>query len=662
MLLLLAGPLCADEPSAVESATDLLFNEATGDLHGTGAHRPDARQWAWGETNLVKVRSVRPNKLALERTGRLYKAGATAPDSELQAAPLGTEISSAPAVTEPLSLALPAAVDNSTLKYFPPIRSQGAIGSCAQFAAIYYTLTHMTAMARDWDAKNGGDTYRFSPKWTYNMLNQGEDVGSCHYDAYAIAQKHGAATWAAFPYDDDYRGWCLDPQAWRSALRVRADQVGKVEALYSPEGLSQLKQMLANGYVLNFATYICSWQWRTIGNDPATTADDAFAGQRAVAYVNGFSGSHVLTIVGYNDDIWVDLNADGQVTPDEKGALRVANSWGTNWNDRGFCWISYAALVTLNPSFPYEGLFWFDEATWITARPSYEPRLVAEFTLSHRSRSQLRMSVGTSLTSETAPTRTWFPACVLDRAGGAYAFNGGSTAMDGTFCLDLTDLAPNPSVSQRFYVSMTDTLAGNAAQLKACRLVDLEHGWELPYTVQAATADAATATVFVDCNASAVPTVGVDAYQAAEGTVVDCRSAGGCGTNDIVLSVLRNGQWVEVGRLPASGSTLYRFFVPGLAAGASYALRVQDSSGACHMPGSVKVGTFSVCAVLAQPGVMSLHWQSVAGGVYAVQRADSPAGPWTAVARVTATSETSAAEAAATSGNGSGFFKVARVE
>ena len=68
-------------------------------------------------------------------------------------------------------------MDNSTLRYFPPIRSQGSLGSCGQFSSVYYTLTHMTALARNWDAKSGGDSYRFSPKWTYNMLNGGENVG-----------------------------------------------------------------------------------------------------------------------------------------------------------------------------------------------------------------------------------------------------------------------------------------------------------------------------------------------------------------------------------------------------------------------------------------------------------------------------------------------------
>ncbi|GAB5418924.1 MAG: hypothetical protein Crog3KO_00950 [Crocinitomicaceae bacterium] len=38
--------------------------------------------------------------------------------------------------------------------------------------------------------------------------------------------------------------------------------------------------------------------------------------------------AHALTIVGFDDDLF-------------GGAFRVVNSWGTEWGDEGYCWISY---------------------------------------------------------------------------------------------------------------------------------------------------------------------------------------------------------------------------------------------------------------------------------------------------------------------------------
>jgi C1A family cysteine protease len=515
----LASAALAGRPSAPAfEENDLIFRAPDGQLVGTGAKRPNAEQWAWGEQHMAKASDVKLNALGLARVNeeRQKRGQQTLDASQVEVAPLGVEALTTSIDDQTLSAptALPTYVDNSALRYFPPIRSQGSLGSCAQFSSVYYTMTYMTALARNWDAKAGGDTYRFSPKWTYNMVNGGENVGSWHYDAYAIAQKHGLATWAEFPYDSDYRAWCLNPTTWRNALYVRADQTGKITGLGADSGLNQLKQFLVNGYILNFATYINSWQWSSIANDPATTADDAFAGKQCVVAVSGNSGGHCMTIVGYNDDIWVDLNHDGLMTADEKGALRIANSWGTSWGEAGFCWVSYQALRTRNSASSSEGIFWYDEATWVTARSSYQPQLIGEFTLNHLTRNQLGMSLGISDTTATTPTTQWSPSRVLTYAGGAWAFNGLTAAIDGTFCLDFTDLLPSTAITKRYYLRTYDTTVGNVATLKSFKLVDLVHNMEVPCAAVPQTADGSQAYSYVDYNvgnATLPPTAVVNA-------------------------------------------------------------------------------------------------------------------------------------------------------
>jgi C1A family cysteine protease len=463
----------------------ILRDPGSGEELGTGTRRPTPDQWSWGEANLERLQRIPITPLGLERVnahrglhGRspirtLFFDADSGPLSErdLTGAAKNTETT-----TSPSTGSLPSGIDNSTLKFFPPIRNQGSLNSCAQFSAVYYTLTHMTAMARNWDAKSGGDAYRLSPKWTYNMVNGGANVGSWHYDAYAIAQKHGIATWAEFPYDANYRAWCLNPTTWWNAIHLRADQAGKVTGLNGSTGLNQLKQLLVNGYVLNFATYINSWVWGTVANDPATPADDALAGKPCVKLVSGTSGGHSMTIVGYNDDVWVDHNANGVVDAGEKGALRVANSWGTGWNEAGFCWVSYKALVTRNASATGEGLAWYDEATWVTARPSYTPRLVAQFTVTHAKRSQFAASLGLSATDLSAPATVWSPYRVLAGSGGAYAFDGTTTPISGTFYFDFTDLAPMTAGSKRFHLGLRDATSGDPLAFSNFTLVDTIHG------------------------------------------------------------------------------------------------------------------------------------------------------------------------------------------
>lgn len=490
----------------------------SGELLGTGARAPTAEEQAWSERNMVRTERVRWNALGLARVNQARRArGLRGLDAAAYApAPLGDEVVGAKpdrsTPTEPPStIVVPATVDNSTTKYFPPIRSQGSLNSCAQFSAIYYTFTHMTALARDWDAKAGGDAFRFSPKWTYNMVNSGQNSGSSLYGAYAIARAHGAASWADFPYDADYRAWCLDPHAWFFALCHRADQVGRVTGVNTDAGLNQLKQLLVNGYVLNFATYISSWVWQPVANDPATPADDAYAGRNCAVAVSGNLGGHAMTVVGYSDDLWVDINGNGSVDAGEKGALRVANSWGTGWNEGGYCWVAYQALRTRNGTDSTGGLFWFDEANWITARPDYLPTLVAEFTLNHAKRGQIEMAYGIGGATSTAPSAWKYPESVLYYAGGQFAFDGTTTARDGTFLFDLTDLVPQTGGSNRYFLRVLDATFGDPATLQACRLLDTRHGNTVVVTDAARVTDGPYTPLIVsavyDANAgSAAPT------------------------------------------------------------------------------------------------------------------------------------------------------------
>ncbi|HOX07488.1 MAG TPA: PKD domain-containing protein [Planctomycetota bacterium] len=449
------------------------------DPHATGCRRPTAAELQWADQHMLKTGKVRLNKLGLERVNaeRGKKGLAQLTEAEAGVVAVGEEVAASGAGAEAPAI-LPSYVDNSALKYFPPVRSQGSLGSCAQFSSVYYTLTHMTAMARDWDAKNGGDTLRFSPKWTYNMLNGGANQGTWHYDAYNIAISHGLATWAEFPYDGNYTAWCLTPSVWRNAINVRAYQTGRVSGLDTATGVAQLKQLLANGYVLNYATDIYGWQYKAIANDPATTADDAFVGKNCCYYAVVNSSGHAMTVVGYNDDIWVDMNSNGVVDNGEKGAFRICNSWGTGWNEAGFTWLSYDALKATSavagaPSASRVAAWWYNEACWVTARAAYQPRVVAQFTVNAAKRNQLRMNLGISATTATTPASTWYPN-LISFQGGALAFNGGTTAVDGTFYYDFTDLAPTTTAAKRWYVGVYDSGTGDPSTLKAFNLYEVK--------------------------------------------------------------------------------------------------------------------------------------------------------------------------------------------
>jgi PKD repeat protein/C1A family cysteine protease len=462
-----------------------------GEPRMTGLAPATKAELDWQNKNMIRVKKVKLNKIGLARVNAARKKKGL---GKLSAKPtrLGKEVEGTvggvvPAATpeegtsEAPAADLPGYLDNSQLKYFPPIRSQGSLPSCACFSGTYYTMTHMWALANDLDAKAGGDALRLSPKFTYNLVNGGAAVGSWYYWAYDVGKKHGVATWAEFPYDSNYRAWPTDKATYRSAINKRFDSYGYVSGTDTAAGMDQVKQLLVNGYILNIPTYVYSWQYRNIGNDPATTEDDAFVGKSACFWVNGTSGYHAMTVVGYNDHIWVDINGNGTVDSGEKGAFRIANSWGTGWGEAGYGWMAYDALkavsaVSGGPS-ASRGPGWNPtRAHWVTARTAYQPSVVAEFTVNHLKRNQLGMSLGISDTSQSTPASNWYPYKLTYYAGGAYAFNGGTTAIDGTFYLDFTDLAPTTTKAQRWYVTMRDSAAGDVATLKSFKLYQVSGG------------------------------------------------------------------------------------------------------------------------------------------------------------------------------------------
>lgn len=400
---------------------------------------------------------------------------------------------------------LPVFLDNSDLMYFPPIRSQGSLGSCASFATTYYQFSYMTALERNIDIRSTSDnTNKYSPKWSYNMLNGGADTGTSLYGNFMLLMNHGAATWAEFPYDTNYLAWCLDASAWRNALNVRIQPIQYSYNVHTDAGLALVKELLNNGYVLTFGTYISSWQGKYIQDDPSTLDDNSEVGKVVAYWQNGSVGGHAMTIVGYNDAIWTDVNSNGAIDAGEKGALRIANSWGSSWADGGFVWLAYDALrnpsaVSGGPSTGRVGVI-MDNAVYImAAREDYTPLVIAEFTVNHAKRNQLSMTLGHSDTSATSPTTTWTPYALINK-GGAFAFDGSTRAVDGTFVLDFTDIMSFTGSTRRFYIGMADNTKNDTATLSAFKIIDTttEPDTEVVSALVPQSADAGQAYAYVD--------------------------------------------------------------------------------------------------------------------------------------------------------------------
>ena len=490
-------------------AASLCATTTSSTISGATGYRPptDADR-AWFAAHAVKAVSAGVTELGLSRINA-YRAANGLAEINLRPQAMGREvitsamIAAGTAAAPPPPAALPDAVDNSALPFFPPISSQGGLNCCAAFSTTYYQFTTMANEANNTPVN--GDENRYSPKWTFDMVNRGGNNGTNFTDVYKILLKHGCASWADMPYNDNCTQWSTDPDVWENAMSVRADQVGTLGLLRSSAELTTLKEFINNGYVIAFSTSIGAWQYLPLSNDPSTDKDDAFSGQEGVAWTKG-GCDHAMTIVGYNDMVWIDINQNGAVDAGEKGALKIANSWDVSYSNKGFTWISYDALTKETQVPNYVNTLKDNliiETAWITVKPNYSPRLIARFTLNTPLRDQMSVKLGYSSTSETTPSATWTPEA-LDYKGGPLAFDGGTTAVDGTFSLDFTDLINDNGLSvatrKRWYLIVSDSAAdGKSVSVKDFSLFDVDANQTIASTNSfPQSADGSSATVWVD--------------------------------------------------------------------------------------------------------------------------------------------------------------------
>lgn len=217
----------------------------------------------------------------------------------------------------------PSSFDLSTEPYFPEVRSQEQQGSCAAWAMTYYAFGYMERRNLGWTEQS--DTYLFSPAYTYNMANFGRDTGSGFAANGKVLIDWGCPTLAHMPYDDtDYYSWG-DSLAFRNATSHKI--MGYDQDPTNDDTVIQLiKALLLDHTPVLFSFH--SGNFRGLVSDHDNVISDE---EMRYTYWN-----HAQTIVGWDDTVTGD---------NDTGAFRVVNSWGDDWADGGYYWLTYDAFV-----------------------------------------------------------------------------------------------------------------------------------------------------------------------------------------------------------------------------------------------------------------------------------------------------------------------------
>jgi hypothetical protein len=366
---------------------------------------------------------------------------------------------------------LPYKIDNSLHQYFPPLRCQIAY-SCQQMSAAYFTLTYELNRLRNSNANLPQN--QMSELFTYNFFNGGSDVWGVPYpDSWEASKICGNAS--VMDFTNDTVNGHANALTWMSGYEKYFRNLNnKTESFYAintsnAEGLEKMKQWLFHhdedseyGGLLN-----CILGGPSV-ND---TLPEGSQNAGELLYRNlGPYLSHGVTIVGYNDSVCFDYNNDGLFTNNidlnndgiidvrdyEKGAFKVAETFGDNFGNSGFLWLPYRLLA--NPL--NSGGIWNYSAHLLNVKESYYPKITAKVNLSHQSRNSLRIRIGfSSDTNSTLPEKTYdYP--IFNFQGGEFFMNGGSSESDKSIEIGidvsniLSDIQPNKQI--KFFLEIIE--------------------------------------------------------------------------------------------------------------------------------------------------------------------------------------------------------------
>lgn len=229
--------------------------------------------------------------------------------------------------------ALPPRIDYSGSNDLPPIGKQYE-NSCVGWAVGYYLRTFQQARDIGWSVREGGravDSHVFSPSFIYNQINNGIDSGATLMDAAELLKNIGAATMDKFPYIP-YNYYTKPSQdvingAYPNRIREWRRLYGKDDTS-DQEIIQRIKEYLNTGDLvvagnnIGIGTYYPRFDQN--GRSILTTESST-------------SYKHAFVVVGYDDTI---ISSDGI------GAFILLSSWGEQWGNNGFSYISYKAFTT----------------------------------------------------------------------------------------------------------------------------------------------------------------------------------------------------------------------------------------------------------------------------------------------------------------------------
>ena len=222
-----------------------------------------------------------------------------------------------------------------------PVKNQGSMGSCWAFgAAGAFESSFLIATGKEIDISENNIQ---NLELRYSIYGKAGDVegGNLYMATSYFVSWFGAANTS----DDTY------------------DELGKIsKILYSPDGAyrtvdavyiniknkNAIKQYLTKYGAMNLFVY------------GASSDDPSYSPKYNSIYNAKYNGNHYVTLVGWDDNF--SKNKFSKTAPGN-GAWICKNSWGTDWGDGGYFYISYydKSLDSLAGGFTFDNVNYYEK-------------------------------------------------------------------------------------------------------------------------------------------------------------------------------------------------------------------------------------------------------------------------------------------------------------